>query len=221
MAQIFSREDGNLSNSSRVTRERQYSDIDLTLDARIAPTYVDGDGDILRKTDAAAVKQAIKNLLLTNRYEKPYRPQFGGDLSGLLFELMDEVTGDEIISRVTNTIERYEPRAKILNLQVLASPNNNSVSLQIEFRIINTQVSDTLRVRLNEPFVAPTPIPPVTPVVVADEILLTEANDRILTFEGVLLRVDNLPQEDGALLTQTTLDQLLTQDERVLVINQS
>jgi len=220
MAKVFSREDRNQSSSRRVTRTRLYSDIDLSLDARIAPDFTDGDGDILRKTDAASVKQAVKNLLLTNRFEKPYEPTYGGDLNDLIFELADANTGDEIADRVIDAIETYEPRAKVLDLKVIASPDYNSVSVVLEFRIVNSQVSDTLRVKIADTVAAATPVPPVTPVPVPDEILLTEGADRILTEDSILLRVDGLQIVDGAILTVPDEDQLLTQEEIVLIVNQ-
>ena len=82
----FAVEDGNLNTRSLVTtRTRLYSDIDLTFAKKPS-------GEIYKKTDAAAVKQAVKNLLLTNKYEKPFQPSFGGDLNNLLFELVDNDT---------------------------------------------------------------------------------------------------------------------------------
>jgi len=220
MAKVFSRDDGNLNSSIRVTRNRLYSDIDLSLDARLAPTYSSGDGDILRKTDAASVKQSIKTLLLTNRFEKPYQPGFGANLSELLFELIDETTGDEMIDRIINAIETYEPRAKILDLAVNASPNYNTVSVVLEFRVVNTQISDTLKVKLTESPAAATPVLPVTPEVLPDEIIKTENNERLLTFDNLLLRADELGLVDGAILTVPEENQLLTQEETVLIVNQ-
>jgi phage baseplate assembly protein W len=99
MAKIFSAEDGNLSTSVRVVRDRLYSDFDLTFEANTT-----SGGDVYSKTDAASVKQAIKTLLLTNRFEKPYRPQFGADLGGLLFNLADADTGEEISSALKTLI---------------------------------------------------------------------------------------------------------------------
>jgi len=221
MAKVFSRDDGNLSQSRRVTRTRLYSDIDLSLDARIAPLYSEGDGDILRKTDAASVKQAVKNLLLTNRFEKPYDPNFGGDLNDLLFELADPSTGDEIADRVVDAIETYEPRAKILDLKVVATPDYNSVSVVLEFRIVNSQISDTLRVKIADTAAAVTAVPPVTPPVEPDNIILSEERERLLTLDNLLLRIDGLAIVDGAILTVPDENQLLTQDEIVLVVNQS
>jgi len=217
MAKIFSNEDKDLNKSPRVVREREYSDIDLSLDARVAPTYSSGDGDILRKTDAAAVKQSIKNLLLTNRFEKPYRPNFGGNLGGLLFELMDENTADLMIGQIRAAIERYEPRAKITNLKIVATPDYNSVSVQIEFRIVNTQFSDALRVKLTETPAAAAILPPVTKDPEPDEILKTESGSRLLTFSNLLLRADELDIIDGAILTVPDEVQLLTEDEIVLI----
>ena len=92
MSKIFSTEDGNLNSSIRVVKEREYSDIDLSLGARTST-----DGDVFRKTDAASVKQAVKNLIMTNRFEKPYRPNYGANLGGMLFELMSEDVGEEIV----------------------------------------------------------------------------------------------------------------------------
>ena len=101
MAKIFSTEDGKLNTSVRLTGERLYTDFDLVFEKKTST-----DGDIFKKTDASAVKQAIKTLLLTNRFEKPYRPQFGADLYSLLFGLADEETGEEISSAITEAIER-------------------------------------------------------------------------------------------------------------------
>lgn len=140
----ITREDGNLSSSGRVVKEKQYADLDQLFDARTT-----SDGDIFRKTDAAAVKQALKNLILTNRFEKPYRPSYGGNLSGLLFELADENTGQEVLSRIKNQIDRYEPRAKILDIKVTSRADYNSINVYLEFRVVSTGIIDVLKVTLS------------------------------------------------------------------------
>ena len=221
MAKIFSNEDGNQNRSNRVIRERVFSDVDLTLDARIAPTYSNGDGDVLRKTDAASVKQALKTLLLTNRFEKPYRPLFGGNLGGLLFEMVDEDTADLMISRIKAAVDRYEPRAKITNLKIVGTPDYNSISVVLEFRIVSSNVSDTLRIKLTDTPAAAAVVPPVTPEVLPDEIIKTEAGERLLTFDNFLLRADELDILDGAILTVPDAVQILTQNEDILIVEQS
>ena len=73
-AKAFSIEDGNLSIKPITTSQiRTYKDIDLTFENKTS-------GDIFKKTDAAAVKQSIKNILLTNKTERPFQPYFGANL---------------------------------------------------------------------------------------------------------------------------------------------
>ena len=203
MPKVFSTEDGNQTSDIRITKDRVYSDIDLTLEARPA------DGDIYKKLDAAAVKQSIKNILLTNFYEKPYRPTFGGNLGGLLFDLMDDTTGDAMVQQILDALKRYEPRAQVLQLDVDATPDYNDVTVRLEFRVIATGVVETLKVNLNEP--TPTigfePITTVPPTF--DDILLTEDSDRVVTLQGLLLSVDFAT--DG-LITNHTAEPILTQN---------
>lgn len=129
----FATEDGSLQTEAIITsRSRRYSDIDLTFSKRPG-------GDIYKKTDAAAVKQAVKNLLMTNNYEKPFDPFYGGNLTGLLFELaIDPVVRADLQDNIAAQIETYEPRAKISNVQTQLDPDNNSVEVQIYFIVTST-----------------------------------------------------------------------------------
>lgn len=180
-------EDGNLSFSPRVTKKRIYSDLDLTFGARTT-----SDGDIFKKTDAASVKQAIKSLILTNRYEKPYRPAYGANIQGLLFELMDEDTGEEILNRVKQTISRYEPRARILAIDVNASPDFNKIFVNLEFRVVNTGITDILKVTLGSTDVCDPPYSPAPPLKVSTpDQILTESFNGLETEAGIDLLFDD------------------------------
>lgn len=179
-------EDGKLDSSIRVTKVRKYSDIDLTLSARTAT-----DGDIFRKTDVQSVKQAIKTLMLTNRFEKPYRPTFGANLQGLLFELTTSDVGDEIITRVKNQIERYEPRVKVINLKVTATPDYNSVNVVLEFRVVNTGIIDVLKVTLGSQMECDPGFMAVDPVEDFGNRILTEFSDPLLTEGGIFINYDD------------------------------
>lgn len=198
MAKIFSTEDGNLSTSPRVKRERVYSDFDLTFAAKTT-----GDGDVYKKTDAGAVKQAIKTLLLTRRFEKPYRPEFGADLYSLLFGLADEETGAEISQAIKDAIVRYEPRVEILRLRVSATPDNNTVNITIEFKVVETELVDTIKVTLANNSVGP--VIPVTlsiTEIIYNNIILTQNAERMLTEAGLYIARDIGKVVDNAILTQ-------------------
>lgn len=129
----FAQEDTNLQTATIATsRVRQYKDIDLSFTAKPS-------GEIYKKTDAAAVKQAVKTLLLTNSLEKPFRPTFGGNLQSELFELADNyVTGPIVKDKIISSIERFEPRADIIDVRAVVLPDNNEIEVTIEFKIVNT-----------------------------------------------------------------------------------
>lgn len=96
-------------------------------------------GDIYKKVDAAAVKQALKNLLFTNTLEKPFRPGFGGDLRRYLFELNSKVTGYNVRQRIINQIQAYEPRARILKLEVKPLVDTNELYIYLEALVRNAE----------------------------------------------------------------------------------
>ena len=132
MATKLSAEDGRLGTSSIIgARTKLYSDIDLTF-------AVKPSGEIFKKTDAAAVKQAVKNLMLTNYFEKPFQPLFGANLRSLLFDLADDDAEEDIEERCKHAINIFEPRAQALNIIATARPDRNSVSVVVQFRVINT-----------------------------------------------------------------------------------
>jgi len=86
---VFANEDGNISKKSIiVSRTREDKDIDATFSAKFVGVDSDGvnlRGDIFKKTNAAAVKQSIRNLLLTNFTERPFMHRCGGNLTDMLF----------------------------------------------------------------------------------------------------------------------------------------
>ena len=133
MSRAFAVEDKNLNQASIiVSRNKLYRDINLSFTVR-------DDGEVYKTIDAGAVKQAIKNLLLTNHFEKPFLPLYGGNLRDLLFELATSSISEEITSNITRAIESYEPRAKIVDIRVDNRADYNSIGVTVEFRIVNTE----------------------------------------------------------------------------------
>jgi len=140
---VLSTEDGNLQKSTLISsRAVDYLDIDLTFAKRPS-------GDIYKKKDAAAVKQSIKNLLLTDFYEKPFQPFYGANLRAMLFELADEDTEDEVEENIRNAINKYEPRAEILTISVNVLPDQNDMRVSVYFKIISTQETVTFTTNLS------------------------------------------------------------------------
>lgn len=142
VAKSFSIEDGNLQSKSIVTsRNRLFSDLDLTFAK--APSK-----DVYKKTDAAAVKQSVKNILLTNKTEKPFSPFFGGGLNNYLFEL-DAFFDESIIEdEVRTAIQNYEPRARVLKVNADIISDRNDIRVTVEFQVVSTLEKVTLEVSL-------------------------------------------------------------------------
>jgi len=140
MAKAFSIEDGNLQNKPIITSKTiTYKDVDLTFEKSTS-------GDVYKKSDAAAVKQAIKNLLLTSKTEKPFNPSFGGNLYSSLFSLSTDYTPSEIKENIKTTIRNFEPRARVLRVDVVSRPDTHSLLVTVRFQVVNTVESIELNV---------------------------------------------------------------------------
>jgi len=129
---VLSNQDANQNTSAIITsRTRLYRDIDLSF-------TVKPNGELYVKRDAAAVTQALKNLIQTNYFEKPFQPFFGGNIRAMLFELVDEDSEEELAEQIVKAINAYEPRAKLLHLDVDVEPDQNSLRVKIEYQVVNT-----------------------------------------------------------------------------------
>lgn len=132
MARAYAAEDGDLNTSLVTTRTQNYTDIDLSFSAKPS-------GDVYKKVDSAAVKQAVKNILLTSQGEKPFQPYFGSNLGNALFELDTDFDPDYIQNLVLDAIQNYEPRARVLSVSVRLQEDMNSIDVTVEFQIVNTR----------------------------------------------------------------------------------
>lgn len=113
------------------TVQKRYTDLDLNF--TIHPVRK----DINKNVDAMAVINSIKNLVLTNHYEIPFRPEIGSNINKLLFENMDNITASAIEREISQVIQNFEPRATISKVNVSPDFDNNSYSVGMEFYIIN------------------------------------------------------------------------------------
>ena len=93
--------------------------------------------DLTRLLNEDSVKRSIKNILLTDYYERPFRPRFGANIRKYLFENITPITLRAIQSDVTLAINTYEPRAKIIEVKVSAPSDNNEVDISVTFSTIN------------------------------------------------------------------------------------
>lgn len=106
---------------------------DFYKDLRISPI----SKDIALLKDEDAVKESIKNLILTDPGERLMQPFIGGGIRGMLFENITPGTLKLIEARVKTTIETYEPRAELIRVNVSSLYDDNTVSVSVLFYIRN------------------------------------------------------------------------------------
>ena len=94
-------------------------------------------GQLNKKTNELAVKQSIRNLLLTDHYERPFQPGIGSNLRSLLFDNFTPATVLEA-EQYIKEVFYHEPRAALLDTVISPAPDQNSLQVSIYFRIINT-----------------------------------------------------------------------------------
>ena len=105
--------------------------------------------DVAVKTNENAIRQSIKNLLLTNRGERPFQPMLGGNIKAMLFENMTPQTNVSMKQQIERTINDHEPRANLLDVIVSTTQQENAVNVTVVFNVINKQEPISLDVVLN------------------------------------------------------------------------
>jgi len=108
-----------------------YSDIDLFFGPK------SGTDDVNKVINVVAVKRSVRNLILTNPYEKPFHPEIGSGVRGILFEPMTPITAHVLGMKVEEVIENFEPRARLVGVRAIPNFDNNAYDITIEFYVLN------------------------------------------------------------------------------------
>lgn len=111
---------------------RTFTDLDLNFTSNPAT------GDVAKKYDDNAIKQSLKNLVMTNHYERLFHPEIGSQVTALLFEPFTPLTKVMLETAIVNTITNFEPRVVLMGVEVNSNPDNNAVYVSITYRIVNT-----------------------------------------------------------------------------------
>ena len=124
----------------KVTRKNDYSDLDLDFLAH--PTT----GDVVKKTGLDAIKRSVRNLILTNYYDKPFRPGIGSNAQKILFDNINPFTATFLKDAIIEVITNFEPRVKLAEdetdgVVVSVNADDNGYNVRLTFSIINTGAS--------------------------------------------------------------------------------
>jgi phage baseplate assembly protein W len=121
--------EGDVRKASRSSRLKQWTDLDLNL------TLHPIRKDIVPLRDDQAIKYAVRNLLLTNFYEKPFNLGVGANLRALLFEPADAITKQTLRKNILRSIKAGEQRVDVIFVNIVDDPDSNSYRILVKFRI--------------------------------------------------------------------------------------
>jgi len=124
------------------SKSNLYSDFDYTFIPH------PNTGQITRRVNVDSVKMALRNLLLTNKYERLRNPSFGGNIRRWLFEPFNQNTQYEIKEEIKSMILNYEPRVRILDITVTDDVDSNAVNIRITFNVLTSQNQEDLELAL-------------------------------------------------------------------------
>jgi len=116
--------------------ENRYRDIDLNF--LIDPVT----GDVSTRTNEAAIKRALRNLILLKRGDKPFHPEISCGVTDLLFEPATPMTAIRIQNEIQRVIKAYEPRVTLNTVNVDLNRDGNSFTVSMSYSVKNTLKPD-------------------------------------------------------------------------------
>ena len=122
---------GTLTNRSKKST-KIYKDLNLDFSQNIATK------DIQKLLDVESVKRSVRNLINLNHYEKPFHPEIGSNLRGMLFENITPQISHYIAKQIELLIRNYEPRCRLVEVANKPDLRKNGYSVSISFYVINT-----------------------------------------------------------------------------------
>ena len=103
-------------------------------------------GDLSTLTDVADIKRAIRNLVLTNEFDRPFHPEIASHVRDLLFQPFTVITYNLIKERIEKVLELFEPRANLTKIVIddkeFQKMDNNTLSLKIFFTLKNAPTNE-------------------------------------------------------------------------------
>ena len=127
MVQYFDAQSRNDNDRSA----RKYADLDLFFGKKTS------NSDVSEVVDIQAVKRSIRNLVLTNTYEKPFHPEIASGVRGMLFENMTPLTSVILSKQIEDVINNFEPRARLISVTAIPLLDKNTYEVSIEFYVVN------------------------------------------------------------------------------------
>ena len=119
------------SSQNEKRSSRIYKDLNLNFSTNPITS------DVTTLTDVNAVKRSVRNLLLTNHYDRPFHPEIGSNIQNLLFQHFGPITGNQLSRAIEEMIENFEPRARVETVECIPKPDTYTYDIIIYFYVEN------------------------------------------------------------------------------------
>ena len=121
----------DIANNDSDRAVKEYVDLDLFFGRK------NSNSDIQDITNVKAVKRSVRNLILTNHYEKPFHPEIGSGVRDMLFENMTPITAHILARKVEDVINNFEPRARLVGVNITPDFDRNAYEVGVYFYVVN------------------------------------------------------------------------------------
>ena len=98
------------------------------------------NNDLVVLKNANAIARSIRNIISTSPGEKFFDPDFGSNVTKLLFENIDEISAISIRDEIENSINNYEPRVSLISVEITPDYDNNAIDAKLIYRIIGIDI---------------------------------------------------------------------------------
>ena len=95
-------------------------------------------------TTKDSIKNNLINFFLTNPGERPLNPSFGGGLRDFIFEQITDNNLDGLEDTITFKLNDFFPNVNVDSLEILKQTDNNNITVDLKYSIINTNIYDTV-----------------------------------------------------------------------------
>lgn len=104
--------------------------------------------ELILSTDSNAIRKSLRNLIMTNHYERLFHPEIGSNVRKMLFEPMGPLTTNYLETEIFNTITNYEPRVNLVSIEIDAQYEYNAYNITITYYEKNSTQPVTIDILL-------------------------------------------------------------------------
>jgi len=109
---------------------------DLSMSFKVNPL----NDDLIPLKNESAIARSIRNIVFTSPGEKIFNPEFGSEISKVLFENIDEISAISIKDEIETSIRNYEPRVQLEEVDIEPNYDNNQFDVRINYKIVGIDV---------------------------------------------------------------------------------